>query len=331
MNVLVLNTGSSSLKFQVVDTDLDVIEKNADRQLARGVLERIGSESLVTLRVEGRPRCAARRRCATTAQALDYVLRWLVSAEAGVPGISALGDVHAVGHRVVHGGEKFTRSTLITDEVIDQIEDCIDLAPLHNPANLKGIYAAARAARPRRAAGGRVRHLVPPDDARGGVPVRDPLPALRAAQDPPLRLPRHLAPLRGLPLPGAHGQARARTRTSSRCTSATAARRARSARATSVDTSMGLTPARGPGDGHALGRHRPVGARVPAPQGGACRSRRSTRCSTSSPGCSGSRGSPTTCASCSRRSACTRTAARGSRSRSSSTASGTTWAPTWRR
>ncbi len=142
MNVLVLNTGSSSLKFQVVDTDLDTIEKNADRQLARGVLERIGSESLVTLRVEGR---APVRRTAALRDhraALDYVLRWLVSAEAGLPDITALADVHAVGHRVVHGGEKFARSTLVTDEVVDQIEDCIDLAPLHNPANLKGIYAA---------------------------------------------------------------------------------------------------------------------------------------------------------------------------------------------
>jgi acetate kinase len=142
MNVLVLNTGSSSLKFQVIDTDLDTIEKNADRQLARGVLERIGSESLVTFRVEGKP--AVRRTAALRDHraALDYVLRWLVSPEAGVPGLKSVGDIHAVGHRTVHGGEKFTKSVVITDEVVDQIEDCIDLAPLHNPANLKGIYAA---------------------------------------------------------------------------------------------------------------------------------------------------------------------------------------------
>jgi acetate kinase len=142
MNVLVLNTGSSSLKFQVIDTDLDTIEQNADRQLARGVIERIGSESLVNLRVEGKPTV---RRTATLRDhraALDYVLRWLVSPEAGVPGISSVGDIHAVGHRTVHGGEKLTRSVVINDEVVDQIEDCIDLAPLHNPANLKGIYAA---------------------------------------------------------------------------------------------------------------------------------------------------------------------------------------------
>jgi acetate kinase len=142
MNVLVLNTGSSSLKFQVIDTDLEVIEKNADRQLARGVIERIGSESLVTFRVEGK---SAVRRTAPLRDhraALDYVLRWLVSPEAGVPGLASVGDIHAVGHRVVHGGEKLTRSIGIDDTVVDQIEDCIDLAPLHNPANLKGIYAA---------------------------------------------------------------------------------------------------------------------------------------------------------------------------------------------
>jgi acetate kinase len=142
MNVLVLNTGSSSLKFQVIDTDLDAIEKNADRQLARGLIERIGSESLVTFRVEGKP--ALRRTAALRDHraALDYVLRWLVSPEADIPGLKSMADIHAVGHRTVHGGEKFTRSVAITDEVVDQIEDCIDLAPLHNPANLKGIYAA---------------------------------------------------------------------------------------------------------------------------------------------------------------------------------------------
>ncbi len=70
------------------------------------------------------------------------MLRWLVAPAAAIPGLTALGDIHAVGHRVVHGGEKLTRSAQIDDAVIEQIEDCIDLAPLHNPANLKGIAAA---------------------------------------------------------------------------------------------------------------------------------------------------------------------------------------------
>src|SRR5262249_32602632 len=74
--------------------------------------------------------------------AVDYLLRWLVAPEPGGLGLGSLGDVHAVGHRIVHGGEKLTRSVLIDAAVIDQIEDCIELAPLHNPANLKGIEAA---------------------------------------------------------------------------------------------------------------------------------------------------------------------------------------------
>src|SRR4030042_418353 len=113
MNVLFLNTRSSSLKFQVIDTDLDAIEKNADRQLARGVIERIGSESLVTFRVEGKP--AVRRTAALRDHraALDYTLRWLVSPEAGVPGLASVGDIKAGGHRTVHGGEGVTPSVVI--------------------------------------------------------------------------------------------------------------------------------------------------------------------------------------------------------------------------
>lgn len=142
MNILVLNCGSSSLKFQVITTDLEAIEHDADRALARGLVERIGSEALLTLRAEGKP---AQRHAAPLRdhrQALDFILRWLISPEAAVPGILSLADIHAVGHRVVHGGEKLTRSILLDSAVIEQIEDCIDLAPLHNPANLKGIVAA---------------------------------------------------------------------------------------------------------------------------------------------------------------------------------------------
>ncbi len=142
MNILVLNCGSSSLKFQVIATDLEVIDRDEDRALARGVVERIGSEALITLRAEGKPTVRRAAPLRDHRAALDHVLRWLVSPEAAVPGIQSLADIHAVGHRIVHGGEKLTRSVVIDDAVIDQIEDCIDLAPLHNPANLKGIYSA---------------------------------------------------------------------------------------------------------------------------------------------------------------------------------------------
>jgi acetate kinase len=142
MNVLVLNSGSSSLKFQLIATDLETIERNADRELARGLVERIGSEALLTLNAEGRPAQRLTAPLRDHRQALDHVLRWLVSPEAAVPGLGSLADINAVGHRVVHGGEKLNRSVLIDDAVLEQIEDCIDLAPLHNPANLRGITAA---------------------------------------------------------------------------------------------------------------------------------------------------------------------------------------------
>jgi acetate kinase len=142
MIVLVLNSGSSSLKFQVIDTDLEAIEKNADKTLAQGIIERIGSEALINLRAEGRPPSRSTAPLRDHRAALDKVLRWLVSPDSNVPGVASIGDIVAVGHRVVHGGEKFTKSVAIDDAVVDQIEDCIDLAPLHNPANLKGIYAA---------------------------------------------------------------------------------------------------------------------------------------------------------------------------------------------
>lgn len=142
MIVLVLNSGSSSLKFQVIDTDLEAIEKSADKTLAQGVIERIGSEALINMRAEGQTPQRTTAPLRDHRAALDHVLRWVVSPDSKVPSVSSVGDFAAVGHRVVHGGEKFTRSVTIDDSVVEQIEDCIDLAPLHNPANLKGIYAA---------------------------------------------------------------------------------------------------------------------------------------------------------------------------------------------
>jgi acetate kinase len=142
MNVLVLNCGSSSLKFQIIETDLEIIEKNADQQKARGIIERIGGQALATLQATGKPTYKHVVPLRDHRAALDYVTRWILSAEAQVPGINTLSDLHAVGHRVVHGAEKFSKSALIDETVIRGIEDCIDLAPLHNPANLSGISAA---------------------------------------------------------------------------------------------------------------------------------------------------------------------------------------------
>ncbi len=142
MNVLVLNCGSSSLKFQIIETDLEMITGDRDRCLARGVVERIGSQALISFE----PITGAKHRSAEPIrnhrEAIDRVVRWIISPTSGIDNITSLSDIHAVGHRVVHGGERFCKSVLITAEVIDGIEDCIDLAPLHNPANLKGIQAA---------------------------------------------------------------------------------------------------------------------------------------------------------------------------------------------
>ena len=142
MNVLVLNAGSSSLKFQVISTDLDRIAQERDDRLCRGQVERIGGEAIVTVQHREQPRRVFTAPMRDLAAALDYVLRFLASDHSGIDEIHSLADIHAVGHRVVHGGETFTESALIDDAVLKGIEDCIELAPLHNPNNVKGILAA---------------------------------------------------------------------------------------------------------------------------------------------------------------------------------------------
>jgi acetate kinase len=142
VNVLVLNSGSSSLKFQLIATDLERIQQNADERLCRGLIERIGGEAIITVEARGQPRQKFTAPLANLAAALEYLVRWIASQESEIREVRSPADIHAVGHRVVHGGEKFTQSALITEEVLKGIEDCIDLAPLHNPGNLKGIQAA---------------------------------------------------------------------------------------------------------------------------------------------------------------------------------------------
>jgi len=142
MNILVLNCGSSTIKFQLIATDLEQIAQNTDRRLAGGSIERVGGEAIITLQVNGRE---AERSTATlrdTRAAIDMIVRWACSDSAGISEMQSVADIHAVGHRVVHGGEAFTHSVLIDDEVLRGIDRCIDLAPLHNPMNIKGIVAA---------------------------------------------------------------------------------------------------------------------------------------------------------------------------------------------
>ena len=142
MNILVLNCGSSSLKFQLIATDLERIAANSDQRLAHGQIERIGGAAIITFNAEGNVPQRSAAPVKDIRSAVEMVVRWIASDASGIDEIKTLADIHAVGHRVVHGGEHFTESAIITDEVLRAIEDCIELAPLHNPANIKGINAA---------------------------------------------------------------------------------------------------------------------------------------------------------------------------------------------
>ncbi|BES65243.1 acetate kinase [Gottschalkiaceae bacterium SANA] len=133
MKVLVINCGSSSLKYQLIDmTDQTV--------LAKGLGERIGIEgAIVTHETPGKEKHIVQKPMETHKEALEVVLESIVDPSVGA--ISSLKEIDAVGHRVVHGGEEFASSVMITDAVIAAMEKCSELAPLHNPANLIGIHA----------------------------------------------------------------------------------------------------------------------------------------------------------------------------------------------
>jgi acetate kinase len=142
MNVLVVNSGSSSLKFQVIATDLERIGQDNDDRICRGEVEGIGGEAIIRIRYRDQPSQTFTASLRDITAALDYLVRYIASDRSGVREIKSAGDINAVGHRVVHGGEMFKESALIDDRVLKGIEDCIDLAPLHNPNNIKGIQAA---------------------------------------------------------------------------------------------------------------------------------------------------------------------------------------------
>jgi len=143
MNVLVLNVGSSSLKFELIGTDAERIEANADTRLAGGAVERIGGEAVLSLSAQkgGAQRTVAPLR--NLAAAVEHVAAWLVSEDAET-GITSLAEIQAVGHRVVHGGESFARSQRIDETVLKALDELVELAPLHNPHNIAGIRAATR-------------------------------------------------------------------------------------------------------------------------------------------------------------------------------------------
>jgi acetate kinase len=140
MNVLVLNVGSSTLKFQLVATDEKRFASDGDERLARGQVERIGGEAVWSFRVGEGETVKGTAPLRDHRAAIEYLLRWMVDPASGVA-IGSLGDIGAAGHRVVHGAERFVHSVAIDDAVLRGIEETIELAPLHNPANLKGIHA----------------------------------------------------------------------------------------------------------------------------------------------------------------------------------------------
>ena len=131
MNILVINCGSSSLKYQLINSDSEAV-------LAKGLCERIGIDgSVLTHTPAGKDKVVIETPMPNHTVAVKLVIDALTNAEHGV--IKSLDEINAVGHRVVHGGEKFATSVIINDEVLKAIEECNDLAPLHNPANLIGI------------------------------------------------------------------------------------------------------------------------------------------------------------------------------------------------
>ena len=132
MNVLVINCGSSSLKYQLIDSESEAV-------LAKGICERIGIDGRLVYQKTGLDKEITEAAMPTHKQAIQMVLDALVNPATGA--IKSLEEINAVGHRVVHGGEKFASSIVLTDDVLKTIEECNDLAPLHNPANLIGINA----------------------------------------------------------------------------------------------------------------------------------------------------------------------------------------------
>ena len=132
MNVLVINCGSSSLKYQLIDSDSEEV-------LAKGLCERIGIDGRLVYQKAGLDKEITDADMPTHKQAIKMVLDAIVNEKTGA--LKSLSEIDAVGHRLVHGGEKFAASTIITDEVLKAVDECSDLAPLHNPANIIGVNA----------------------------------------------------------------------------------------------------------------------------------------------------------------------------------------------
>ena len=133
MKVLVLNCGSSSIKYKLFDMDHKAV-------IAQGGIEKIGlKDSFLKLTLPNGEKKILEKDIPEHTAGVEFILQTLTGAEYGV--VKSMDEIDAVGHRMVHGGEKFSQSVLLTPEVLAAFEACNDLAPLHNPANLKGVHA----------------------------------------------------------------------------------------------------------------------------------------------------------------------------------------------
>jgi len=143
MNVFVLNSGSSSLKFQLIAIDPGQGSRKGEERLCRGYIEGIGGDALMSVQIRNSPKKKATACLPDLSAALAFVVRWMSShAEKEMSEQELEAEIDAVGHRVVHGGEMFAESKLITDEVLKGIEECISLAPVHNPSSVNAIRAS---------------------------------------------------------------------------------------------------------------------------------------------------------------------------------------------
>lgn len=134
MRILVVNCGSSTLKFQLIDSETEEV-------IASGLCERIGLDGSITYKAHGEKK-EEKTDLSDHGVAIKRVLDLILDEKVGV--LKSLSEINAVGHRVVHGGEKFSSSVVITEEIMKEIESCSDLAPLHNPANLLGVRACQK-------------------------------------------------------------------------------------------------------------------------------------------------------------------------------------------
>jgi acetate kinase len=141
MKVLVLNCGSSSVKFQLIETNSKAIENGTEKCLAKGKIERIGKQdSWITYEPDGSPKSKETKPVENHSAAIAEMIKLLTSSDKGV--IKDIKEIGAVGHRTVHGGEEFSASVLWNDKVLSTVEACCKLAPLHNPHNITGYKAA---------------------------------------------------------------------------------------------------------------------------------------------------------------------------------------------